>query len=53
MPGGLGELVRLAPPEWCEPLLRHRELFRRAVERVTPAPADRSFALRPDRQGIG
>ncbi|GGQ82090.1 DUF2254 domain-containing protein [Streptomyces flaveolus] len=53
MLAGLDDLVRLAPPERCEPLLRHRELLRQAVERVTPAPADRSFALRPDRQGIG
>ncbi|MGW8748989.1 DUF2254 domain-containing protein [Streptomyces sp. NPDC055794] len=50
---GLDDLLLLAPPERREPLLRHRELLRQAVERGTPAPADRAFALLPDRQGIG
>ncbi|MEU6451537.1 DUF2254 domain-containing protein [Streptomyces sp. NPDC046979] len=50
---GLDDLLLLAPPERHEPLLRHRELLRQAVERGTPAPADRAFALLPDRQGIG
>ncbi|MFF9045480.1 DUF2254 domain-containing protein [Streptomyces parvulus] len=50
---GLDDLLLLVPPERREPLLRHRELLRQAVERATPAPADRAFALRPDRQGIG
>ncbi|MFD4256275.1 DUF2254 domain-containing protein [Streptomyces sp. NPDC058534] len=50
---GLDDLLLLAPPGRREPLLRHRELLRQAVERDTPAPADRAFALLPDRQGIG
>ncbi|MFI5856526.1 DUF2254 domain-containing protein [Streptomyces parvulus] len=50
---GLDDLLLLVPPDRREPLLRHRELLRQAVERTTPAPADRAFALRPDRQGIG
>ncbi|MFE6473670.1 DUF2254 domain-containing protein [Streptomyces rochei] len=50
---GLDDLLRLAPPQRRAPLRRHRELLRQAVERATPAPADRAFALFPDRQGIG
>ncbi|MEU1048481.1 DUF2254 domain-containing protein [Streptomyces sp. NPDC005897] len=50
---GLDDLLRLVPPERRAPLLRHRELLRQAVERSAPTPADRAFALRPDRQGIG
>ncbi|MGW2294844.1 DUF2254 domain-containing protein [Streptomyces violaceorubidus] len=50
---GLDDLLRLVPPERRAPLLRHRELLRQAVERTAPTPADRAFALRPDRQGIG
>ncbi|MFD5307371.1 DUF2254 domain-containing protein [Streptomyces rochei] len=50
---GLDDLLRLAPPPRRAPLRRHRELLRQAVERATPAPADRAFALFPDRQGIG
>ncbi|MFJ6071736.1 DUF2254 domain-containing protein [Streptomyces sp. NPDC093065] len=50
---GFDDLLRLVPPERREPLLRHRELLRQAVERTAPTPADRAFALRPDRQGIG
>ncbi|WCN04272.1 DUF2254 domain-containing protein [Streptomyces sp. M92] len=53
MLAGLDDLLRLAPPERREPLWRHRELLRQAVERNAPAPADRAFALLPDRQGIG
>jgi uncharacterized membrane protein len=53
MLAGLDDLLLLAPPERREPLLRHRELLRQAVERAAPTPADRAFALRPDRQGIG
>ncbi|WP_228902254.1 DUF2254 domain-containing protein [Streptomyces sp. DH1] len=53
MLAGLDDLLRLAPPQRRAPLRRHRELLRQAVERVTPAPADRAFALFPDRQGIG
>ncbi|MFF7603957.1 DUF2254 family protein [Streptomyces parvulus] len=50
---GLDDLLLLVPPDRREPLLRHRELLRQAVGRATSAPADRAFALRPDRQGIG
>ncbi|MGX1248757.1 hypothetical protein RKD48_001268 [Streptomyces ambofaciens] len=50
---GLDDLLRLVPPERRAPLLRHRALLRQAVERSAPTPADRAFALRPDRQGIG
>ncbi|MFC7891552.1 DUF2254 domain-containing protein [Streptomyces sp. NPDC057381] len=53
MLAGLDDLLRLAPPERREPLRRHRELLRQAVGRNAPAPADRAFALLPDRQGIG
>ncbi len=53
MLAGLDDLLLLAPPERREPLRRHRELLRQAVERVAPTPADRAFALSPDRQGIG
>ncbi|MZF84326.1 DUF2254 domain-containing protein [Streptomyces sp. SID5643] len=50
---GLDDLLLLAPPERREPLLRHRELLRQAVDLAAPNEADRDFALRPDRQGIG
>ncbi|MFH8973550.1 DUF2254 domain-containing protein [Streptomyces sp. NPDC017890] len=50
---GLDDLLLLAPSDRREPLLRHRELLRQAVERTAPTPADRAFALLPDRQGIG
>ncbi|MFE9175383.1 DUF2254 domain-containing protein [Streptomyces sp. NPDC007126] len=50
---GLDDLLLLVPPERRAPLLRHRALLRQAVERIAPTPADRAFALRPDRQGIG
>ncbi|MEU0247874.1 DUF2254 domain-containing protein [Streptomyces sp. NPDC006235] len=53
MLAGLDDLLLLVPPERREPLLRHRELLRQTVGRPGPAPADRAFALRPDRQGIG
>jgi uncharacterized membrane protein len=53
MLAGLDDLLLLTPPERREPLLRHRELLRQAVDLAAPAPADRAFALRPDRQGIG
>ncbi|GAA5213434.1 DUF2254 domain-containing protein [Streptomyces thinghirensis] len=53
MLAGLDDLLRLAPPDRREPLLRHRELLRQAVERSVPASADRAFGLQPDRQGIG
>lgn len=53
MLAGLDDLLLLAPPDRREPLLRHRELLRQAVERSVPASADRDFGLQPDRQGIG
>lgn len=53
MLAGLDDLLLLAPEERREPLLRHRELLTVAVERAVPEAADRDFALRPDRQGIG
>ncbi|WP_086564225.1 DUF2254 domain-containing protein [Streptomyces africanus] len=53
MLAGLDDLLLLVPPERREPLLRHRALLRQAVDRSGAAPADRAFALRPDRQGIG
>ncbi|MFJ8463864.1 DUF2254 domain-containing protein [Streptomyces swartbergensis] len=53
MLAGLDDLLLLVPPERREPLLRHRELLRQAINRSELAPADRAFALHPDRQGIG
>ncbi|QEU90414.1 DUF2254 domain-containing protein [Streptomyces kanamyceticus] len=53
MVAGLDDLLLLAPAERREPLLRHRELLAQAVERSVPEAADRTFALLPDRQGIG
>ncbi|MEU6171417.1 DUF2254 domain-containing protein [Streptantibioticus parmotrematis] len=49
----LDDLTRLAPAGRRAPLERHRALLARAVERAVPEPAERDFALRPDRQGIG
>ncbi|MEU3885569.1 DUF2254 domain-containing protein [Streptomyces sp. NPDC029041] len=53
MLAGLDDLLLLAPPERREPLLRHRELLRQAVDLAAATVPDRDFALRPDRQGIG
>ncbi|MFD6415334.1 DUF2254 domain-containing protein [Streptomyces sp. NPDC060194] len=53
MLAGLDDLLRIAPPDRREPLLRHRDLLRQAVESAAPTAADRAFAVRPDRQGIG
>ncbi|WP_411149952.1 DUF2254 domain-containing protein [Streptomyces sp. A30] len=50
---GLDDLALLVPEERREPLLRHRALLAQAVERGVPEASDRTFALRPDRQGIG
>ncbi|MFE6886856.1 DUF2254 domain-containing protein [Streptomyces sp. NPDC057694] len=50
---GFDDLLSLVPEERREPLLRHRELLTRSVERSVPDPDDRNFALHPDRQGIG
>lgn len=53
MLAGIDDLLLLAPGERREPLLRHRSLLQQAVERTVAQPADRVFALGPDRQGIG
>ncbi|MEU8760542.1 DUF2254 domain-containing protein [Streptomyces sp. NPDC048659] len=53
MLAGLDDLLARVPPERAAPLLRHRTLLVRLVERTVPEAADRSFALEPDRQGIG
>ncbi|MFG3281897.1 DUF2254 domain-containing protein [Streptomyces sp. NPDC048111] len=50
---GLDDLLRLVPAARREPLLRQRELLAQAVARALPEPAERAFALEPDRQGIG
>ncbi|MGW2655581.1 DUF2254 domain-containing protein [Streptomyces sp. NPDC001478] len=47
------DLALLAGPERQDPLLRHRALLVRAVERTVPDESERAFALLPDRQGIG
>ncbi|MEO3974611.1 DUF2254 domain-containing protein [Streptomyces sp. CAU 1734] len=49
----IDDLLLLVPPERGAPLLRHRALLVQAVVRAVPEAADREFALRPDRQGIG
>ncbi|MFH8988258.1 DUF2254 domain-containing protein [Streptomyces sp. NPDC017940] len=53
MLAGLDDLLLLAPEARRAPLVRHRALLEQAVERLVPEPADRAFALLPDRQGIG
>ncbi|MGW6566594.1 DUF2254 domain-containing protein [Streptomyces sp. NPDC054975] len=53
MLAGLDDLLSLVPPDRREPLLRHRTLLTHLVERTSPDPADRAFALEADRQGIG
>ncbi|MFD5073401.1 DUF2254 domain-containing protein [Streptomyces sp. NPDC058371] len=53
MMAGFDDLLLVAPQERRAPLLRHRELLAQAVQRAVPEAADRAFALRPDRQGIG
>ncbi|MGW0464948.1 DUF2254 domain-containing protein [Streptomyces sp. NPDC003027] len=53
MLAGLDDLLTLVPEERREPLVRHRALLVRLVERVVPEAADRDFALEADRQGIG
>ena len=50
---GLDDLLSLVPAERRQPLLRHRTLLVQLVERTIPEPADRDFALKADRQGIG
>ncbi|MGW4205294.1 DUF2254 domain-containing protein [Streptomyces sp. NPDC004726] len=49
----IDDLLLLAPEDRREPLLRHRTLLMREVVRAQPDAAEREFALRPDRQGIG
>ncbi len=49
----IDDLLLLAPPDRKEPLLRHRSLLVQAVVQAVPQPAEREFALLPDRQGIG
>ncbi|RNL73476.1 DUF2254 domain-containing protein [Streptomyces sp. I6] len=53
MLAGIDDLLRLVPDDRRTPLVRHRELLVQAVERTLPEAAERAFALRPDRQGIG
>ncbi|MEU0275750.1 DUF2254 domain-containing protein [Streptomyces sp. NPDC006307] len=53
MLAGLDDLLLLVPEGRREPLLRHRALLEEAVARTVAQPADRVFALEPDRQGIG
>ena len=53
MVAGLDDLLLAVAAERRAPLLRHRELLVQAVEQTVPEAADRAFALRPDRQGIG
>ncbi|WP_405014376.1 DUF2254 domain-containing protein [Kitasatospora sp. NBC_01539] len=49
----LGDLLRIAPEARRAPLLVQRALLQRAVEEHVTDPAERAFALEPDRQGIG
>ncbi|MCC3775062.1 DUF2254 domain-containing protein [Streptomyces sp. UNOB3_S3] len=49
----LDDLRLLAPEDRRTPLERHRTLLIHAVERSVRESADRAFALRPDRQGVG
>ncbi|MFF0447893.1 DUF2254 domain-containing protein [Streptomyces sp. NPDC004609] len=49
----IDDLLLLVPPGRREPLERHRTLLEREVVRAQPEEAEREFALRPDRQGIG
>ncbi|MFF8277823.1 DUF2254 domain-containing protein [Streptomyces lateritius] len=53
MLAGLDDLLSLAPKDRREPLVRHRTLLVRRVERTVPEAADVTFALEADRQGIG
>ncbi|MEU8581135.1 DUF2254 domain-containing protein [Streptomyces abikoensis] len=49
----LDDLRLLAPEDRRTPLERHRTLLVHAVEGAVRESADRAFALRPDRQGVG
>ncbi|MEU9236004.1 DUF2254 domain-containing protein [Streptomyces subrutilus] len=50
---GIDDLLEVVPHHRAEPLLRHRTLLELAVNQTLTHPADRAFALQPDRQGIG
>ncbi|MGW2838823.1 DUF2254 domain-containing protein [Streptomyces sp. NPDC001493] len=50
---GLDDLLLFVPEGRAAPLLRHRALLVLAVERTSPEHAERTFALVPDRKGIG
>lgn len=50
---GLDDLLLFVPEERAAPLLRHRALLVLAVERTSPEHAERTFALVPDRKGLG
>ncbi|MFE2953155.1 DUF2254 domain-containing protein, partial [Embleya sp. NPDC059267] len=49
----LGDLLEITPLARCPELVRQQLLLRQAVERTYPDTAGRTFALEPDRQGIG
>ncbi|MFF7362137.1 DUF2254 family protein [Streptomyces sp. NPDC008125] len=49
----LDDLLLFVPEERAAPLLRHRALLLLAVGRTSPERAERTFALVPDRKGIG
>jgi uncharacterized membrane protein len=49
---GIDDLLALVPAERAPDLIRHRSLLERAVHHALSDPAEREFALRPDRQGI-
>ncbi|MET9323904.1 DUF2254 domain-containing protein [Streptomyces sp. NPDC003038] len=53
MLAGIADLLEVVPDNRTEPLLRHRTLLELAVNHIITHPADRAFALRADRQGIG
>ncbi|RKE17606.1 DUF2254 domain-containing protein [Streptomyces sp. TLI_171] len=49
----LDDLLRITPGPRRPPLLRQRQLLERAVAEAVHDPENRTFALEPDRQGIG
>ncbi|MEV7419569.1 DUF2254 domain-containing protein [Streptomyces sp. NPDC089919] len=49
---GVDDLLALVPEDRAQALLHHRALLERAVHHAVPDPAERDFALEPDRQGI-
>lgn len=52
MLAGIQDLLAVVPAHRTEPLLRHRALLELAVNQNNAHPADRTYALHPDRQGI-